>query len=76
MVFENLQYLSMKKGSLFFFCHIEISQMMVRLVMLLVLLKIFQWIRLYQVGFIMFQLIVKKLLKTIFSLKIHLNKKL
>jgi hypothetical protein len=32
--------------------------------------------KVYQVGFIMFQLIMKKLLKTFFSLKIHLNKKI
>jgi hypothetical protein len=30
----------------------------------------------YQVGFITFELIVKKLLKIIFSLKIHLSKKI
>ncbi len=50
--------------------------MMVCLVMLLVLLESSQWIRVYQVGFIMLQLIMKKLLKIMFSLKIHLNKKI
>jgi len=39
------------------------------LVMLLVSLESFQWIKVYQVGFIMFQLIVKNSLKIIFSWK-------
>jgi hypothetical protein len=57
------------KKVVWFVCHIEISQTMVCLVMLLVSLEIFQWIKVYQIGFIMFQLIVKKSLKTNFSWK-------
>jgi hypothetical protein len=58
-----------------FICHVEISETMAHIAMLLVLLESPQWVGVHWVGFIMFQPTMEKLLniEQIFSLQIHLS---
>jgi hypothetical protein len=53
-----------RKGSCLFVCHIEISQTMVSLAILLGPLRSTWCVGVNQVGFIMFQLMVEKLMNT------------